>query len=230
MPYPQNPDQFLMGAGVRSAKFTNYGDTVTGRVVDSRISQQTDIKTQEPLSWPNGDPKLQLVVTLQTSLREDDEDDGLRNLYVKGSQKPGSRSLHAAVADAVRAAGAKALEEGGLLSVTYEADESASTPGLTDRKLYRARFQRAQPQDASGVYLGTNQPQDAPQSQYPPQPPTWGQPPAQQQPPQYPPASPPMPPQEPNGWQQQPAAQQQGVPTEDDLERFRAWQASGGAR
>jgi hypothetical protein len=209
-----------------------HGDMVSGRVVDSRIAQQLDIKTMEPLAWSNGDPKLQLVVTLQTALREDGEDDGLRNLYVKGAQKPGSRSLHAAVADAVRASGAKELEKGGTLTVRYEADEPNAAPGLSDRKLYGATFQRPTGSEASGTYLGTapaqptwQQPQQPSNGwQAPPQsaPPPWTQPPAPQvyQPPQ-------QPPQDYQPPQQQPLVQAgAGGPSTDDIERFNAWKAS----
>jgi hypothetical protein len=221
---------FLMGSGIRSAKFGQPGDMVTGRVVDKRISQQTDIQTGEPQNWPNGDPKLQLVVTLQTTLREDSEDDGFRNLYVKGSQKAGSKSLHAAVADAVRGSGAKDLENGGVLTVQYVGDEPSTTRGMTDRKLYAATFQRGSGSEASATFLGTGAPapQDAPWQQPQAQPqangwqtpaqssgPTWAATPAVQQP------SPPMPPEQP----QQPAMAPAG-PSTDDLARFEAWKAS----
>lgn len=236
MPQQTDPDQFLMGGGVvRSAKFAQYGDTITGQVVETRITQRTDIQTKEPLTWPNGDPKLQLVVTLQTTLREDPDDDGMRNVYVSGSTQPGSRSMHAAVADAVRAAGAETLEVGGVLSVTYDSEEASSTPGFMFKK-YRAHFQRPNPSAAAGAFLGTTTPQDQPAYQPPQQPPQ--QPPAYlQQPPQQ---QPPMP----NGWQpqgsgpswaqppqppqQQPVPAAASGPSTEDIERFNAWKASQG--
>jgi hypothetical protein len=63
------PDDFLMAAGgAPSAKFETPGTSVTGKITDLQVRQQTDVRTREPLNWPNGDPKMQLVVTLQTSL------------------------------------------------------------------------------------------------------------------------------------------------------------------
>ena len=110
-------DDFLTGGGSKSAKFDTVGDTITGRVVKTQVSQQTKMGDGTPLTWDNGDPRMQLVVTLQTALREEADDDGLRNVYVKGSKKAGSRSLHDAVRAAVEGSGAKGLEPGGTLTV-----------------------------------------------------------------------------------------------------------------
>jgi hypothetical protein len=84
---------FLFGGGV-SAKFPTIGYTMTGTIESFRMSQQTDYDTGEPLFWKNGDPRKQLVITLQTdeegSFDEDGNpkeipnDDGVRTLYVKG--------------------------------------------------------------------------------------------------------------------------------------------------
>lgn len=152
-----NPNDFLTGGGEASAKFENVGDTITGTVVNQEVRQQTDYKTGDPLTWANGDPRMQLVVTLQTALKDDYDDNGLRNLYVKGSKKPGTKSLHDAVASAVRAAGAKGLEDGGTLTVTYVGAEPPppSAPKLDPRKLYSATYETPDKAATSGAYLGT---------------------------------------------------------------------------
>lgn len=147
-------EQFLLGGGGKSAKFENIGDSVTGTIAaPPEVKQQTKMGTGDPLTWDNGDPKMQLVVQLQTALREDTDDDGIRNVYVKGSKKPESQSLHAAVAGAVAAAGAKGLSVGGTLTVTYIGDGVPSAVGFNPPKRYQAIYKAP---DAS-EFLGTAQ-------------------------------------------------------------------------
>lgn len=135
------PEQFLMGGGGKSAKFDTPGTTITGTITSPpQVRQQTDMETGKPLTWDNGDPRLQLVVQLQTNEHDDNDDDGTRNLYVKGSRDPASGSLHAAVAIAVQAAGAKGLEPGGTLSVKYVGDGVAKTRGFNPPKRYVAKY------------------------------------------------------------------------------------------
>lgn len=147
-------DQFLLGGGGKSAKFDQIGASITGTIAQApEVKQQTSMETGQPLTWDNGDPRMQLVVTLQTTLREDEDDDGLRKLYVKGSKDPASQSLHAAVAGAVQAAGAKGLDVGGTLTVTYVADGVAKTRGYNPPKKYTASYKAP---DAA-EFLGTEQ-------------------------------------------------------------------------
>lgn len=136
-------DRFLLGGGGKSAKFETIGTNVTGKItVKPEVKQQTKMGSGELDFWDNGDPKLQLVVSLLTDQRdpEDAEDDGVRNLYVKGSQDPKSKSLHAAVAAAVQAAGTKGLEVGGVLSVTYIGNGVSKTVGFNPPKQYEATY------------------------------------------------------------------------------------------
>lgn len=147
-------NDFLLGGG-KSVTFDNVGDSITGTIEATEVRQQTDIASGLPQTWDNGDPKMQLVVTLQTALRDpsDANDDGKRNIYVKGSKKQGTRSTHDAVASAVRAAGAPALKVGGTLTLQYAGTEPSSTRGFYDRKLWAATY--VPPADASGGFLGT---------------------------------------------------------------------------
>ena len=148
-------DDFLLGGGGASAKFETLGDTITGVIESTEVNQQTDIKDGSPKTWDNGDPIMQLVVTLQTSLREDEDDDGKRKVYVKGSKKAGSRSLHDAVATAVRNSGARGLEVGGTLTVTHDGVEPSKTRGFNDRKLYSATYAAPDKAAQTGDFLGT---------------------------------------------------------------------------
>jgi hypothetical protein len=159
---PNEADQFLLGGGGgRSAKFENIGDTITGVIVSTQVQQQTDITTGVPLTWDNGDPRLQLQVRLQTSLRDPDidDDDGIRAVYVKGPKRVGTQSMHDAVATAVRTAGGKGLEEGGTLTVTWVGEEPPTARGLSPRRLWSATYQQPDRAAQSGGFLGTTTPQ-----------------------------------------------------------------------
>jgi hypothetical protein len=135
-----NVNDFLLGGGGgASARFDNIGDTITGTILNLEMRQRTDIATGDPLTWPNGDPQMQAVIAVQTTEQDDEDDDGIRVLYVKGSKKAGSRSLHDAVATAAKTAG-KNLEPGGTLTVTYTGDEPSKTKGFNPRKLYSATY------------------------------------------------------------------------------------------
>lgn len=147
----QNADQFLMGGGAASAKFKEYGDTVTGTIAEApEVSQRTDPKDGSPQFWKSGDPMMQLIVTLQTTLRDDADDDGKRRIYVKG------KSLTEAVREAVKKTGARGLEIGGTLTVTYVADGPQPNKALDPPKLYTATYSRPDTSQASGQFLGVN--------------------------------------------------------------------------
>lgn len=150
-PQPPSPEDFLLGGGGptrkgRSASFLQIGASITGTISDRpEVRQQNDPETGLPKTWPDGNPIWQIVVPLQTTLRstEIEDDDGVRYLYVAGSKKPESRSMHVAVAEAVRAAGAGQLEVGGQLTVTYTGNgpKSPNAPAVAQApKQYSAVY------------------------------------------------------------------------------------------
>jgi hypothetical protein len=67
-----DPNAFLMGGGGRSAKFATIGDKIDGEITATEVTQQTDFTDGTPKTWPDGNPMMQLVITLQTDEREDD--------------------------------------------------------------------------------------------------------------------------------------------------------------
>lgn len=92
--------------------------TVSGIVaVDNPVRmQQRDFDTGDLLTWPDGNPKWQYRVDLQTELREAPDDDGMRSIYLKFRSKK-------VVVAAVKQAGATRLERGGRLALTYTSDD-----------------------------------------------------------------------------------------------------------
>jgi hypothetical protein len=130
-----DPNAWLMGGGGKSAKFESLGEQITGAILDLAVKQQTNFDTGKPEFWDNGDPKMQLVVTLSTDQRDpgDKEDDGERRLYVKGN-------LQKAIQAAVRSSGATGLEIGGQVTVTFTGEGEPPRRGANPPKLYSAAY------------------------------------------------------------------------------------------
>lgn len=146
MPERDEINEFLMGSGGKSFPFDAIGDTVTGTILDMRKRQQTDLESGEPQFWQNGDPKMMLVVTLQTQLQEDDNDEGLRNVYLRGgnfeaSKGKGTSSLNA-VKEAVRKSGVSGgIEMGGTLTLAFTGEGKSSNRAYNPPKLYTAQYE-----------------------------------------------------------------------------------------
>lgn len=141
-------NDFLMGGGVTSAKFEKPGTTIAGKIVrPPEVQQQREINTGKPKFWDDGTPQKQLLVQVQTTLRDPQvpDDDGIRALYVRGN-------MLTAVRNAVRASGTQ-LAAGGHLSVTYTGDGERSKPGFNPPKLYEATYSPAS-QSAVNDMLG----------------------------------------------------------------------------
>lgn len=137
MSTPVNANDFLMGGGgAPSAKFPAIGTSFTGRITEQpTVEQQKDFTTGNPKFWDDGNPAMQLVVTIQTEQRDPavENDDGKRRLYVKGQ-------LKTAVQEAVRNSGARGLEVGGHLAVTYTQDGEVKRAGFNAPKIFRAEY------------------------------------------------------------------------------------------
>lgn len=131
----QTASEFLMGGGVISAKFPTVGTTVGGPITRvGEPQQQRDFDSGQPKFWDNGEPMMQLPVEVATELpQESPEDDGVRCFYIKGL-------MLKAVREAIRNAGAKGLEVGGHLAVTYARDGEPKRRGFNPPKEYTAVY------------------------------------------------------------------------------------------
>lgn len=124
----------LMGDQTPSATFPEVGSQVKGEVLALDKSQQRDFKSKEPKTWPDGQPMMQVVVTLQTELNDGSpEDDGKRKLYVA------KRSMREAVRAAITRSGHTGSLIGGTLAVRRDADGEAE-PGLSAPHNYAAQY------------------------------------------------------------------------------------------
>lgn len=146
-PTPVNANDFLMGGGgAPSAKFPAIGTTFAGRITEQpTVEQQKDFTTGNPKFWDDGNPAMQLVVTIQTEQRDPavENDTGKRRLYVKGQ-------LKTAVQEAVRNSGARGLEVGGHLTVTYTQDGEVKRAGFNAPKIFRAEYVAAAQVEMTG--------------------------------------------------------------------------------
>lgn len=125
----------LFDSSNKGIKFQNVGDQITGTIAGAPSErQQTKFGTQDPDFWPNGDPKMQIIVPLQTELREDGQDDGERTLYVA------SKHMKRAISDAIRTAGATDILPGGVLTVQYVGNDANSKNPANPAKMYAASY------------------------------------------------------------------------------------------
>ena len=150
-------NELLMSAGARAAAFPTIGTTITGTIcAEPKVQQQTDIDSGTPLTFPNGDPRLQILVPLQTTLSEGEDDDGIRTLYAKAN-------MLKALREAVVASGASGLEVGGQVTVTYSGDGAATRRGYNAPKLYTATYRPPTANaNAANAALGLASPQPQP--------------------------------------------------------------------
>ena len=136
---------FLFGGGGSAAKFEEIGDEVVGVITECIVGQQTDMETGAPLTWSDGSPRKQLVITLTTDERTGDEDDGMRRVYAKGGNYEVATgtgtAMKNAIADAVKKAGASSIEEGGKLRVAFTGMGKKTNRGFSAPKLYRATYE-----------------------------------------------------------------------------------------
>jgi hypothetical protein len=126
--------RFLMGGGGKSASFKSAGDSVTGTITNMEERQQTDFDSGRPLEWDDGKPKMHLVISLLTEESVDEDDDGMRRLYVKGN-------LQRAIREAVLKSGSRTIKDGASLTVKYVGDDVPTRKGMSGAKKYAAVYE-----------------------------------------------------------------------------------------
>ncbi|MFT4258023.1 hypothetical protein [Microbacterium sp.] len=132
----------LIAGGGKTAKFEKPGTTWSGVVVKAEPRQATNFDTGKPDHWDDGQPKMQAVVSIQTDLREDETDDGVRAIYIKmwGDQKKAFRLA------AQQAGGAP--HPGDIFTATYYADGEKPQRGFAP-KLFRYEIKKKSALDAA---------------------------------------------------------------------------------
>lgn len=167
---------FLMGSSNPGFSFRVPGDRVVGQILaPPTVQQQKVFKTNDPAFWPSGDPKLQMLVSVQTGFRNWEgvatpdparPDDGARTIYVKG------KHFEPAMKRAVLEAGAKFLTVGGWVDITFTGEDMESDAGQKP-KLFAVRYMPPPPGSApvgpAATQAPTSPQQPALQPSYPQQ-------------------------------------------------------------
>lgn len=129
---------FLAGGSPTAAfnKWKRPGDFVEGTIcADPTVSQQTDQQTREPLTWPDGRPRMQLLLDVQTDLRSDEDDTGVRRIYVKG------KSLTEQARAALKKADRKRFDVGGKLRVTFVRSEKVKSSDINESNIWAVEYE-----------------------------------------------------------------------------------------
>jgi hypothetical protein len=135
---------FLMGSNNPGFSFLTPGDRIVGKIVaEPTMQQQKKFGTNDPDFWPSGEPKMQMLVNVETSFRNYEgistpdrtqPDTGARTIYVKG------KHFEKACRDAIRASGAQWLDVGGWLECVFTGLDMTSKAG-SKPKLFTVRYQ-----------------------------------------------------------------------------------------
>src|SRR5215211_6098948 len=136
-----------MQGGIPSAKFPAVGAIVKGKIIASEVAQQRDVDTGQPKTWSDGNPMLQLVITLETDETDPnmDDDTGHRKLYAKGG---GDKAMLGVIRAAIKAAGSTKIENCATLTVKYIGDGERKKAAFDPPKQYAAKYE---PPPAAGV-------------------------------------------------------------------------------
>jgi len=133
-----------IGGGGKSFPFENIGDVAKGRIVNVERRQQTSFDGNEKLTWDDGSPRMLTYIEIQTDLREDDDDEGIRALYAKGGNFEAAegkgQAMEKAIVDAVKKAGCKSIDEGAELTVGFTGKAKPTTRGFQPAKLFVAQY------------------------------------------------------------------------------------------
>ncbi|WP_018135421.1 hypothetical protein [Acaricomes phytoseiuli] len=146
----------LTGGGSKSAftKETPVGTSITGTILEVSVQQLRDFANGKPKFWDNDRPQLQIVITIQTTLKEDPEDDGIRSIYIKtwGVWKQ-------ALMEAVKAAGgrqaADVLVPGAVFTDTFTGTKPSTQGSDTKVHAYKITPAQSSLDDALGGTVNT---------------------------------------------------------------------------
>lgn len=130
-------DLLAEGAKVPAAKFESIGDAVAGTIAEVDARQCLVYGTTDLDWWDTAktEPKMQVVITLQTDQRDAsiEDDDGRRRVYAKKPSK-----MLTAIATAL---GGRRLEVGGRLAVKFTDEEPHKNPAFNAIKGYAAAYE-----------------------------------------------------------------------------------------
>jgi hypothetical protein len=152
-------DDIYEGGGAKPVSWEDVGQTVEGEILAIRSKQLPKFGTEIPETWEDGSPKKTPIVTLQLDGEFEGEDDGKRDIYLRGN-------AFTAFGQALREAFKAKPNDDELIGSTlkiqfYKTEKSGKGQ---PRKLFRARITRKAPTVAADSW-------DAPAEESAPPPP-----------------------------------------------------------
>jgi hypothetical protein len=147
----QDVDKVAGGGGgpIWGGASVGEGDEITGVIIDVIASQQTDMETKMPKFYPDGNPMMQLVFTLQTSLRDPnvEDDDGTRRIFAKrGKDEAKGYPMLNAITKALDKHKVKVSQSlGGTLRIKCFGNGTPTVKGYQGTKLFKATFEPGLP-------------------------------------------------------------------------------------
>lgn len=120
-------DDLFAGGGAPVAKFPTIGTTHVGTITHLEARQQRDFDKGEPLTWDDGSPRMELVITIDNAGES-------HRLFMKGA-------MLSALRDEIRRLGLKKPEIGGKIAVKYSHDGENKNPKLNPPKMYQVAYE-----------------------------------------------------------------------------------------
>lgn len=169
------PEQMLASIESQSskgAKFEQPGTSISGIIENVTANQIRDFKSRQPKFFDDGQPQMQVLVTINTGVTDPmvEDDDGRRTVYIKGFGLQRHAWLQALHNAGLRKAAE--VRPGDRFTATFTGFGEAK-PGMNAPKLFEYVIEHQSPAD-----LAMNQPQQPgmqqaqpayPQRQYAPQ-------------------------------------------------------------
>lgn len=142
----------LLAGGAKTIKLDSIGETITGTILSVNTKQVTAFGSGAPEFWDDGNPKMQIVITIKS----DDLEDGEGSFYAKawGTDKA---ALSAAVAMSGLTAD-QALAPGNEITITHTELRPHKTPGFNPSKIYEFQIRPKAPTSVVNALADTPTP------------------------------------------------------------------------
>lgn len=145
-----DPNSLFATKSVPSISFkdSKIGDSFTGVITELETAQVRDFETNEPKFWDDGNPQLQVVLTLATDYIDSDVegDDGTRKLYLVGQKLTAMKA-------AVKEFG-KQIAKGQIITITFTGEKPNANKRYNATKLYGITIAEGKTNPAVDKVLG----------------------------------------------------------------------------
>jgi hypothetical protein len=125
------------GNGAKPISWEEVGQTIEGEIENIRSKQLTKFGTEIPETWDDGSPKQTPILTVITAARDDEDDDGRRDVYLRSN-------AYTAFGKALREAFRSKPEDSDIIGCTIKLQffSTEKSGKGQPRKLFRCRITR----------------------------------------------------------------------------------------